>query len=241
MRRRGFALIAVLWVVVALASLTAGAVSRARADASLTGKSVAQFRGRWAAEACLAVAHNRIEVLFRSSRMLAKPPVDTLAFANGTRCTVEAVDPGTRALRDSLGPWLTARLDSILAAQMADPGTLFTSYGDGRLNVNTAPPVLLSALPGIGSEALREISNARAWDRPITDLDDLSGRLSAAGRSVLNRGYGNLSRRLSFNPSALVVTSTGWSEGAATPTELTIQVLFANAGVRAALVQRSMW
>lgn len=241
-RPRGFALIAVLWVVVALTALAANAVGRARADAGVSGDAVAKLRGRWAAEGCFEVARSRLETSLRATQAMIAPPADTLFFANGARCVAESFDPGARVNRDSLGPEELAHLDSALSAAGISPGSrdsFFTTYGSGRLNVNAAPPVLLATLPGIGAEALRAIAGAREWRRPPASLDALVLMLSPAARAGVLQHYAELSTRTSFRTEALAVTARGWVEGARAVA--TIEILVVNGGTRAALVRRRMW
>jgi type II secretory pathway component PulK len=227
--RRGFALLAVLWVVVALAALAAGAVERARAEASVTGDRVARMRARWAAEGCLALAQERIEAALISAGTLQAPSADTLYFANGARCVAEVYDTGARLNIDSAAPAMKAGLDD----------SLLTPYGDGRLNVNAAPPAVLATLPGFGAETLRVIADERAWRRPFTGLEDLTRRLSPPARAALLAHYGELSALTAFRTTALVVTARGWVAG--TRSTLSIQTLIVNGGNRAALVRRRMW
>lgn len=214
-RRRGFALLAVLWVVVALGALAAGAVARARFDASATGDRVILMRTRWAAEGCLTVALSRLDETLKRHQPLASPVEDTLHFANGAACTVTSLDPD-------------ARQDSSV-----------TRYGDGRVNVNAAPDAALGALPGIGAEALRVIAEARTWHRPLADLFDLTGRLSPPAREQLLARYADLLPLTSFHTSALVLTARGWTEGSRPAS--TIEVLVVSAGERAAVVRRRMF
>jgi type II secretory pathway component PulK len=240
--RRGFALIAVLWVVVALGALSAGTVARARADAVSTGDRVARMRGRWAAEACLAVAQSRIEAGLKTRDVLEEPPADSLAFANGARCVTTALDPGTRIRRDSAPASLLARFDSMLTALGHDSlarDTLLTSWGDGRINVNTAPLVVLAALPGLGDDALRVVAEARAWHRPFAGMDDLASRLPPHARARLMDSFRDIMPWVSFQTSGLVLTARGWVEGARA-TE-SIELLVVNGGNRMAVIQRRMW
>src|SRR5437763_1728769 len=57
--RRGFALIAVLWVITALAALLGVALATTRLGTLTTRNRVLLARDRWAAEACLAIAAAR--------------------------------------------------------------------------------------------------------------------------------------------------------------------------------------
>jgi hypothetical protein len=60
--------------------------------------------------------------------------------------------------------------DSVLQMGLVD---IFTVYGDGRININTAPAVVLAALPGLDSEAADIILSHRAGPdrRPGTGDD----------------------------------------------------------------------
>lgn len=241
--REGFALLAVLWVVVALSALAAGAVERARADASVTGDHVARMRARWAAEGCLAVAQSRMETAPRAGGSLALPAADTLYFANGARCLTEGFDPNARFNPDSAGSAEWARFDSALASSGSQAAilrdTLLTSYGDGRINLNAAPPAVLATLPGLGPEALRVIGETRAWHRPLSGLDELAARLSSAARAALLEHYGELAGAVTFRTAALVLDARGWTQSSRA--QATVEVLIVNGGNRAAIVRRRMW
>jgi type II secretory pathway component PulK len=239
--RRGFALLAVLWVIVALTALAGRAVEHARADAATSGDLVAHTRGRWAAEGCLAVALSRIEGGLRAGRQMAVAPPDSLAFANGAHCGIALVDPNGRLLRDSLTPAEGARLDSLMRASgfRGSREELLTPYGDGHVNLNAAPPVVLAMLPGIGAEALRTIVEDRAWHRPVRGLNDLAARLSPAGRAQLNARYSELAGIAAFETSTLVVDATAWLPGSRAVAR--IEVLVVNGGGRAAIARRRTW
>lgn len=242
-RSRGFALLAVLWVTVALGVLAAGAVARARLDASSTGERILAMRARWAAEGCLAATLARLEAALHAHTSLAIPEPDTLTYANGVLCATEAYDPATRLNLDTLGPAIRARFDSILAARgdtdAAVSAELFTPYGDGRINLNTGPDVVIAALPGIGPEALRVVAEASATHRPLTDLNDLTSRLSPPARDLLLARYSELLALTTFQTNALVLTASAWTDGS--PPAGRIEVLVVAAGDRAAVVRRRMW
>jgi len=242
-RSRGFALLAVLWVTVALGALAAGAVARARLDASSTGERILAMRGRWAAEGCLAATLANLEAALHEHASLALLAADTLVYANGVRCATEGYDPATRLNLDTLGAAIRARFDSALAARgdtdAAARAEFVTPYGDGRINLNSASEAVLAVLPGMGPEALRIMAEARAWHRPLTDLNDLSSRLSPPARDLLLAHYSDLVALTTFRPSALVLTARGWADGSRPAS--TIEVLVVAAGARAAIVRRRMW
>ena len=242
-RSRGFALLAVLWVCIALGTLAADAVDHARADAAVSGTAVATIRARWAAEGCLAVGQSRLDAILASGRALELPPGDTLFLANGARCVLDSYDPSARFNRDSMSAADAARFDSALAvsglAHSAARDTLETVYGDGRINLNRARPVVIATLPGITPEAIRVLVEARAWRGSLHGLDELAARLSPAGRAALLEHYPELLPRVSFRTGALVLGARGWTDGS--PASATIEVLAVNGGNRAAVIQRRMF
>src|SRR5213594_3871461 len=75
--RRGFALIAVLWVITALAALLGVALATTRLGTLTTRNRVLLARDRWAAEACLAIAAARRHGHHRPG------PIDALRVARG--------------------------------------------------------------------------------------------------------------------------------------------------------------
>lgn len=97
---RGFALIAVLWVVVALSGLAISVTSHAEVGVAAASARIAGVRGRWAAEACLALAQSRLDARTPGVPLLPLP-VDSLDLADGSRCQVAMVD-STEA-PDSIG------------------------------------------------------------------------------------------------------------------------------------------
>jgi type II secretory pathway component PulK len=191
-RNRGFALLAVLWVVVALSALSAAAVTRARAGASVSGDRVKAMRARWAAEGCLAMALSRLDSMLASHAALTPLSSDSIVLANGARCTMTAYDPASRINIDSIRPDIHARFDSIVAATGAGPSaldTLTTQYGDGRVNVNLAAAPVVAALPGFTDEAVRAVADARTWHRPVQSLEEFTRRLTPSAREGLSGQY----------------------------------------------------
>lgn len=237
--RKGFALLAVLWVTLALSGLALAGVAGARTAGAITRNRLALTRGRWAAEGCLAVALARLDSMARSGLLIALDPAagDTLHFADGAQCTVSSVDPGTRLNADSASREMLVRLQQIAAeAGIGSPETLLTRDGDGRVNLNAAPAAVLAALPGFTSRAVRAVLELRRWREPIRDLFQVLGRVDPVSREELLSRYGELLRRVSFAPTSLVVTATGWSPGV--PAKAAIEVVVVPAGPRAAVVRR---
>jgi len=240
---RGFALLAVLWVTVALATLTAGAAAHARAGQDETGGRIAWRMGHWAAEGCLAAAHAVLEAAQRRGEPFAALPADTVAFANGATCTVEALDPSARLNADSVPASQLALLDSVLIADGQDPAVdrdlYLTHDGDGRVNLNTASPEVLATLPGMSAEALRLIASERAWGRTINDLGDLLGPLTPAAREAMSAQLPELMPLAAFRSGALVLRAEGWRRRERTGA--VIEEVVVPAAGRVATVQRRLW
>lgn len=92
MNRRGFALVAVLWVTVALTSLALVTASHAQVSAANAESRVLAVRGRWAADACLAVAQSTLDERAAEGRLLEPLPADTLSLADGSQCATAMTD-----------------------------------------------------------------------------------------------------------------------------------------------------
>lgn len=152
--------------------LASGAPGAASAEAATTGDLVIDVQG--------GVQRPGIVVLSAGSRV-----ADALEAAGGY-----ADDADLAAAASALN--LAAPLSDgqqvyvPLAGIAADPGsggaaTAAGGEGGGLVNLNTATPEALEALPGIGPVTVQKIVAARA-ERAFTTLDEL------VDRKVLNRG-----------------------------------------------------
>jgi type II secretory pathway component PulK len=183
-RERGFALLAVLWVIVALTALTGAGVLGARIAGAVTTNRIALARARWAAEGCVAVALARLDSITRAAEPLDPAPGDTLHFASGARCWTAALDPGARPDNDT-----------------------------DRVNLNAAPAEVLARLPGFTDDAVRAVMERRAWSERLGDLFQVMARLSPPARAAMMDRYGELLRRVTFAPTRIIVTATGRATG----------------------------
>src|SRR5438874_2686509 len=86
MNRRGFALIAVLWVLTALTAVVGLSLAATRLGQQVTGNRVTLTRGRWAAEACLAITQAR----WNQEKL---GDTTTIDLGRETRCVWEVRDP----------------------------------------------------------------------------------------------------------------------------------------------------
>lgn len=238
MTKRGFALLAVLWLIVALAAVGGVSVAGARLGAATTRNRVLLARADWAREACVEILRAR-SIQHPDLRAL-----DTVNLGRGTWCTARVEDPGARlnvnqadrqqlvrvlcVLRDPSSAAVLA--DSIIThrpyadvAELAAAGIesvdlarlegLFTTRGSGQINLNTAAPEVLMTVPGLTSEALSAILGRRAMGQRLASADELSSAISPSARDVLYADYQDFLHAATFAPSQLVVTVTGGAQG----------------------------
>lgn len=113
MTRRGIALIAVLWVVVALGVLSGVSLVAARVGSRTSVNRVFLSRAMWAREACVDILRAR----FVADTMVRQ--VDTVDLGRGTWCAAELRDAGAKLNLNSLG---RSALMALLAGRPLDPG-----------------------------------------------------------------------------------------------------------------------
>jgi len=247
MSRRGFALLTVLWLITALSAVVGLALATTSLSQRATLNRVLLTRGRWAAEACLAIAQSR----WRQHRLADTGTID---LGRGTQCRWRMEDPTARvnvntAERELLER-ITRNADSIIVRRrlrpipdLADlPGldrSLFTVDGPGTVNLSTAPKEVLLALPGMSPEAVERLLARRAAGRPVRSLDELAGRLSPSGREILLASYPELARFATFAAPQLKITAEGDVGGE--PPRATIAVLVVPLPERLAVIRRQMW
>lgn len=228
MSRRGFALLAVLWVITALTALMGTGVLVARLGSETTRNRVLLARAEWAREACGEILQ---------ARFAGNPSVRETGLVDlgrGTWCRATLDDPAARlnlntADRDALVTLCNAiaisaavaesviavrrrgtiydlqqvpGLDAALAARLAP---LVTTRGTGVINVNAAPAQVLRLLPGVTEEAVFILSARRAT-RPLHSADELAGALSRSSRAALLNSYAEFVRASVFAPPQLIAT-----------------------------------
>lgn len=236
MSRRGFALLAVLWVLTALTALTGAGLLVARLGSETTRNRVLLARAEWAREACGEI------LLARFAHDPSVRIVDSVDLGRGTWCRATLEDPAARvnlntADREALVRLLAAVsgqpsvADSVIAlrrrgtiydvAQVpgADPALavrlapFVTTRGTGAVNVNAAPREVLATLPGLTEEAVLLLLARRAVGRPIQSADALGGALSQSSRAVLFAAYPELVRTAVFSPPQLLAFLEGGVRG----------------------------
>lgn len=252
MSRRGFALLAVLWVIAALAGIVGLGLGLLRVDAYSSANRLELERGRWAAEACLAIAEAR----WVEHRLADSATID---LGRTTSCHWRVDDP-TAKLNANTTPvpvLVSTGLSAVSAESLrahrpyqdtaevrlaigADTAllSLLTVDGPGTINVNAAPPVVLLSLPGVGAEGVERLREYARLGQPISSLDQLVS-VTPGERSTLLAHYADLSSLVTFAPSQLLVTATGHvgdNEPHATVEELVVPL-----PTRLAVIRRRLW
>ena len=85
--------------------------------------------------------------------------------------------------------------------------------GNGQINVNSAPPAVLSALPGVSDATVAAVMRLRGAGRRILTLAELRGLTGGTGTTLTARQVG-------FDARTVLVTSTGWNQGGRTPVRI---------------------
>lgn len=256
--RRGFALLAVLWVIAALSALVGLGLGALRVGAGASANRLELMRGQWAADACLAIAQARW-VGHRLS------DTATIALGRETSCAWRVEDPTARlnvntaprevlaalalerrvipSVMDSLvlhRPFQdTAQVRAIVGPDGALVGDL-TVDGPGTIDLNRASPEIIEALPGLRAEAAEQLAEHRRLGRPVTGLDQLVSALPGS-RPALLAHYADLSALVTFAPPQFLITATGWVGGGGTALHATIEELVVPLPDRLAVIRRRLW
>lgn len=264
MRSRGFALLAVLWVVAVAGAVVATAAAALRTSERAAANRLTLARARWAAEACAAIAEARLETpsFLRG---------DTVSLGRDATCAWRVRDPGTGldvnaapssrlarlfaalgASRDSAESW-AGRLVSgrgtgfygevehaVTVASLPPSVTPYLSVlGDGSVSA-AAPPAVLATLDGITPEAVALLGRRRAESRPVASLDELAGLVSASSRVELIQRYASLQGQMRFEPRLLLLIAEGWVGSEAHFPVAALELVVVRQGARLAVLQRRM-
>jgi len=230
---RGFALLAALWLLVALTAIAGVGVGIAQLGTLTTRNRVLLARAGWAREACAEILLARYA---DDPTVRAVPRVD---LGRGTWCAARVRDPGTAVHLDLADSALLARLvadeflgRAVLAQRavtpFADPAELWrltddtvllgrllplvTTRGTGQVNLNVAPVPVLRALPGFSEEVVQAVVHRRAI-QPLQSLDEVLGLVSAGSREALLAVYPDLMRTTTFAPTQLIAVIEGGVAG----------------------------
>jgi len=259
MNRRGFALLAVLWVVTALTVLTGVALGVARTGWQTTRNRVLLARAGWAREACVEI------LLARFAQDPGVRRLDTIDLGRGTWCAAVLEDPAAKlnvnvVERETLSKLLSAvshqpsAADSIVVFRRRGPihdlrqvpgfdsstvarlAPYLTTRGTGAVNVIVARREVLATLPGMTEAAISLLVWRRESHRPLGSADELAGALSPSARSLFLADYAEFVRRAVFAPQQFVASVDGGVRGTALTARATLIVVPASG--RLAIIRR---
>jgi type II secretory pathway component PulK len=244
--RGGFALVAVLWMLVLASALALQLHVEVLADQRAAANARAAARAAWAARGALARAEDALAAALAARAAAGAPlPADTLLVPaldyvlEGVAVHARVVDARAKVQLDlagegelralfaaaGLAPDRAAAAAAAVAgwrAASAGPGGFgsvealasvpgltagertrvvpyLTVAGDGRINVNTAPPAVLRTLPGIGGEAAEAIA-ARRRRQPFVGPHEVAQALPWGARRALQAEMPGFAARAAFAP-----------------------------------------
>lgn len=120
--------------------------------------------------------------------------------------------PRNGPLRDVSELRYVRGFDDSTAARLAG---LLSTVGTKRLNLNSAPPSLLAALPGLGPEVIDVIARRRSAGHRVGGIDQLGALLSPAGRESLLAHYEELAGLVVTEPERYTAVLEGGVRGSA--------------------------
>jgi general secretion pathway protein K len=280
-RRRGVALMLVLWLIVVLGTIATGVVAATRSEADQIGNLRARVTARYAAESGVVAATARLRELLGSAGSreeeaalfrdiderfaeLREVPLGEARFGVtvvdlNARIDLNTADDVTllaffrqfaggqaasalmNALQDWKDPDDRPRPGGAEAPDYARAGSPFrptnralrrldelpriagfsdelalkvapyvTVYGDGKINVNTAPESVLAAIPRLGPDGARTVIAWRGSGDVFGSIADVFGAFQRARLSESIPMW-----TLATTPTRLLIVSRGWEVGRA--------------------------
>ena len=181
MSRRGFALLAVLWVLTALSVLGGVALAVARTGSQTTRNRILLARAGWAREACVEI------LLARYAQNPAVRAVDSVDLGRGTWCRVTLEDPAAKlnlnlgsreqlvAVLNFVSRVSVAAVDSLADALLdyRDPDTIPRPFGAETATNRNGPLADVA-----------ELAYVRGFDSSL--VDRLTLVLTTRGPGVIN-------------------------------------------------------
>ncbi len=261
MNRRGVALLAVLWVLVALMGVAGVTLAALRSGERASLNRLALTRGRWAAESCLAIVRARYAKPGAIARPLEQLAIDSMDLGAPIWCRGWIELPDTKVnlnratpamlvalVRDTLlvqrilagRPWPDAR--AMGTALVGDTTRLewleavFTVRGSGRIDPDRAPLEVLAVLPGMDRAGALAVLGARRAGRQFQDADQLIGVLPPAARVSVMADYPSFVAATEWAPSEVVLHLEG--HGGATAPVARVVVTVIPLADRLAIVRR---
>lgn len=260
MSRRGFALLAVLWMLALLTAALAATSTALNTEVRASRNRVLAARARWAAEACAAIATDHT-----LNDRIAAP--DTVDLGRGTRCTWVRDDPARRldvnhADRDMLERFLVAygltdsvamdvvnRLVRQRAGHPLASETQLLALGIPRAAaVQTTPdqtegissdaPLAVLEAAGLSEPAAHLLESRQREGRPVMSLAELQ-ELVAPGS--LGHDYQALARVVQFVPTQQLLLAQGWVADTEGSPSASMELLVRRRDGRLAVLRQRQW
>ncbi len=241
MNRRGVALLAVLWLLVALMGVAGVTLAALRSGERASLNRLALTRGRWAAESCLAILRARYVKPGAMAGPLDQLAIDSMDLGAPIWCRGSIELPDTRVHLNRASPTMLFALvrDTLLVRRILagrpwpDPlvmeralgadttrlewlEAVFTVRGSGRIDPNRAPLEVLSVLPGMDRTGALAVLGARRAGRRFQDADQLLSVLPPAARVSVMADYPSFVAATEWAPTEVVLHLEGHG-GAAAP------------------------
>ncbi len=203
MSRRGFALLAVLWVITALTALTGAGLLVARIGSTTTRNRVLLARAEWAREACGEILLARFAA---DASVRALEPID---LGRGTWCRASIHDPSGKVNLNTADRDVLARLFAQVGVDVA--------IADSVVALRRSRTIYdVRQVPGLDSSMVTRLSAyvttrgiGRRDARRLQSADELAGAVSRSSRTILLNSYAEFVRAAVFAPPQLIATVEG--------------------------------
>ena len=237
MNRAGFALPAALWLTATMALTMAVLAADVGVEIAASHNRSGLLRAAWARDACVQLALASLDDLLPDAEPLDSvdmgPPVwcrASIRVAEGrvnlntADSTLLAAAIGADSLaeivlrRRAVHPLEDSRELRLVGAMSEDAVAravaYTTTFGSGRLSLNSAPSEVLERLPGMTQPAVAALEAARARGIQFDTPDAFLAVLPASAREHLLTRYDEWLSAASFDEGLLVVTASGHVFGA---------------------------
>lgn len=260
MKTRGFALLTVLWVLVAIGATAATGMAAARRGVLLASNRVVLRRAAWAREGCVEMLLARLNRAARLPPFVMPPAGDTVDLGQRIWCRAVLDAPSDR-LNLNLAPAAdllrllgSERLIASVLAHRPLPAVeaitqlsgwspamrsvlpLLVTVGDGRIDLNRAPREVLLALPGATASVVDRVLWERAMGRRIHSPEEFPALLSEQQVRTFGPSYQGFLHAAVTTPPLVLATVEGGLRGL--PLVAGVQVSFVVTDRGAAIVRR---
>ncbi|MDB4912807.1 MAG: hypothetical protein JWM95_451 [Gemmatimonadetes bacterium] len=115
-------------------------------------------------------------------------------------------------------------VNGVTSALYARFSLYVTVHGSGKINVNSAPRVVLRSLAGLTDEAIDVLLATRQSTRPIRSMEELMQRVSSGSRAALLNAGSELAGKIIFDTRQVLIESDGWVVGSPVRSHMSVVV-----------------